>query len=393
MTLRVAQVPDPPPGADWSDSIPGQYLERITAVQASLITQGVPESVMHDATGNGNDGAYMFFPAVVPGLVAGNDARQFGGMTSTSWAEVDFPVVNWAGSFTIELWLLPEAGTAVQAFYAQQGVLFATTGYVELVVQPDGTVNWTGTAPAFMNVFWQAGPGSFPYDGNGHHLVLTYDQPGDIVSLYVDGAAVPIGNVYGNPLDGTTIDTLFVNRRGQLPAYTPFQTFDELAVYPAVLGVGQVAAHFAAASVSFPAYAAAVLGDAPSGYWHLQDVIPASGRTPTLLVTDGHVTVGDFGSGFGPGTGTPPYAYSWVLNASSNTELADGSVVTTGIPPLLLPAGYTLGTFTPDLGGDDQWTGITVWWSDDVMLALDPLAEYLFPGGVRLRYQRVEVPA
>lgn len=244
---------------------------------------------MIDASGNGNNGAYMGAtdPSMfVPGFVGTDLAATLNQDTPTGtsvWGQVNATLIDPTLPYSIEIWVEPltSDGLVYQVLFAASAdnsqfvyVNIGATGNVQL--QAQGSV---GTEDYF------APPGTFPMDAVGHHLVITVN-PGS-ATFYVDGAAVDTETSVTTPFT-MPLSILYV---GRLASYSgpPGMTIlsDELAIYPVELASGRVAAHFAAAGDS-AAYAASVLADTPTAFYHLNDVPAAATFTegPTVrLVT------------------------------------------------------------------------------------------------------------
>jgi hypothetical protein len=166
-----------------------------------------------------------------------------------------------------------------------------------------------------------------------------------------------------------------------------YMVLDEVAAYPSLLSAARVAAHNAARG-SFAAYSAAVLADSPGWYYHLDDSLAGTGRTPSLVVTDGSHVVQSIGQGFSAPTTLSPYSYSWQPGVSANSATPAGTAISIAIPKLIVPAGYVVKSVTPDIQPTDQWSSVAVWWSTDIMDALGEVNPYAYPPGAFLQYHQ-----
>lgn len=371
MTLRVTNVPQPAAGQEWTFAIPGQYTYDVRAVVATYRAQD-PSSTfpMLDASPNGNDGVYTGpdVPAGLqtPGLIVGDDCVTLG--PASAAPRYLSPHVGNVGAgggpfnlfnaFAFEQWVqfpgnvgvdcnvvIAETGGAVERMYLQ-----ISTGAIFGMEFGLGVPLWS----------YRTAPGTFPLDGNVHQIAAMWNTVD--AAIYVDGVEVPsviAGAVGGrdvndaNVLYGGTSGGAAL-RRGLL---------DEASVWESGFDATQIADHYAAGLAGFATYSAVILGDGPAGYYHLDDGVPVTPaqRYTGLVVTDGtHVlavyTSGELSSLTGPVT------FVWTP-ATSNVVIA-GARYTIGVPPLILPAGYTLGSGTPAIGASDQWSDIAIWWDD-----------------------------
>lgn len=386
MTLRVQPVVDPPAGSDWTYSVPGIYLERITAIQGTLVTLGGAATIAHDASGNGRDGAYNFPPDapifVASLLPAGGDGacfmRQPVAHSARTCINMPIPTMDFGAPWSMDCW--QQATMPIPPFIDIADIYHGDPigGAPDIRIQVDTGGHITVNQNAGNS--WDTAVGYFA-DLLPHHLAVTYD--GAVVVIYYDGVALPLVGV-GVPFLNTAFD--FGTVGGVVGIPDNFGTLDEFALYESVLTPADVAAHYVAASVSFPAYEAAVLANNPYAYYHLFDS-GLGGRTPLLRVGDGTNIVADIGDGFPAQPTGSSFDYSWVVGASSDSQTLGGAVTTVGIPRLVLPGGYLVGTFTPDLQPTDQWRNVTVWWDDDVMSGHPDWDPYRFPPGAFLVYQ------
>lgn len=388
MTLHVVPIPDPPAGTDFQAYVPGRYFYDVTGLTATLTTPVSPITVMHDSSGNANNGTYVpklgHFPASVAGLVAGNAAIQwdtFAPNTSSS-GQITVPTLDWRGDFTIEGWIRQDPAhpfdgymvTAVDAGTLGKVALFyGATGALQLVKE---------SVPQEVH---ETAVGSVPVDGNPHYIVVTYTAA--TVRFYIDG--VLTAQTVNDPHRVMAANAVGVrfnwSRFGQTSGgYIQ----DETAVYGHALTAARVTAHLAAAAVSFAAYVAAVLTDTPAGYYHL-DEGSASGREPSLVISDGTHDVEVIPPGF-PAVATPgPYRYSWTPALNADTQSSDGTLTTVATGPIRVPGGYTIGTRTLDIQPGDQWSNVVLQWDDQYMMSLPEFNPYNYPPGANLIFQQI----
>ena len=389
MPLYVVRPPNPPPGVDWVDVVPGQYLYDVTGIYATLNTGSGLTFPFADSSGNGYDGTIHLNPPATavqvvqrPGLVPGNASTRFG-VTSTpanyAYGGVPGPInFDLGQSFTVEFLALAEA-------FAQDSLMcFFDSGAltVSIEILATGSIQMTRTLD--FSAYRCVGP--FLFDGNPHLIDVVLPWAGGFV-VYVDG--LPTALTFETPAGARTAGP--VNGYGMfIGAGGPplFETVDEFALYPFALTAGQVAARQAARG-SFAAYSASVLADAPAAYYHL-DEVAGTGRQVVLDVTDGTNLVEEIPSGF-PAVVTPgPYNYSWQPKLNSADQSPGGTLTTVPLPRLVLPAGYTIGTRTLDLQPTDQWSDIAVWWDSDIMDSQQSITPYAYPPGALLVYKQIQ---
>ena len=391
MTLYVEQLLDPLPGQDWQYTIPGRYLEDITTVTATLTT-GHLANVLPDASGNGRNGLYFplsgaGFPTLVAGLVAGDQARQWAdaALANTGGAIVNGSGFDFTAPYSLEWWFASVGAPLPDGFvlgFDDGGAQYATVS-----VGNTGILQYFRSA-GIPNETHQTAAGAVPLDGLAHHIVITFD--GITTLLYVDGALVPWAIdtpavALGPASWAVTLG--FAPILGlRLHAIT-----DELAIYAGALTAGQVAAHYAAGGAGFATYVLAIHADTPAMYYHLDDS-NGTGRTPGFTVTDGTSLVADIGTGFTAPALGPTFAYSWIVHAGDNVQTNSGRHTTVALPELILPAGYTIGTLTPDIQPGDQWSNVVVWWDDTYQEMTINLDKYHYPPGAFYVYQQTVSP-
>jgi len=388
MSLYVVTVPDPPPGVDWTTMVPGYQLWDVTGITATLVSASGPSPNALDASGVGNDGTYPNGHQLLAGLVPGDDAM---GASSGvgEYLLVQHPVVAWTGDWTIEYLTQTVGGQYGWGFIASVGTGAHPSQFLQFAGGPPNDYLFLqATGAGLVGGVWQSPNGSFPSDGLPHLVGVTYVSGTDTLAFYVDGVNVGAVENFGPWGALNLLDTLFLNHNPAFPTVGQDAYVDELAVYATALSGAQMAAHQAARG-AFGTYAAAVLADGPSAYYHLDDTLIGGGRTPNLQITDGTHLVQSISPAFAAVTQPGPYNYSWQPSSGSNAQTADGTLTTIGTPPLVLPGGYTIGTSTPDLQPTDQWSNVVLWWSTDIMDLLAEFNPYAYPPGATLQYRQI----
>lgn len=386
MTLYVIRPPNPPAGRDWTAAVPGQYLYNITGIVATLTTASGASPTALDASGHGRNGTYdpVIPPSVfVPGLVAGDLALQCQTPAFVNVNGVTVPPggIRWDQDFAIAFWYRIDggAGQTPDAFVAS-----ATPNPGFLLVRihygANGNVYQIGNNVAD----WRTALNSVPVDNNPHFVVVMWS--GGVMSVSVDGAAVGFSLMGVAGSGGPMTDASWAEDGAGSPSGP--HVMDEVAIWNTALTQANATAMFNAAAGGFAAYSAAVLALNPWGYWHLDDYAPPGGRQVTLAVTDGTNELEQLPTGFPVSAGLGPFRYSWTPDLNASTQVPSGSPTTVAIPRLILPAGYTVGTETPDLASGDRWSGITIWWDSNLMDAARGLNPYDYPPGAKLVYRQ-----
>lgn len=380
MPLYVLQVAPPALGADWLATVPGQFLWHVTGISAQLATfdPTIPVAML-DRSGNARDGIYGASGdttglSFVPGIVPGDFAVQ--GVAGTV-GEVVLTDDPFTGDFSVAWWLQFDAGSTIYTTLVASG--------------PSGpTVRVNGQPPGFNLAFHlQRIPdaihqddfflGSDPIDAAPHLYVWTYEAATDTGTFYFDGVLVGSRSFTPNPMTRVTDHLLW----GSVGAGQT-QTYDELTIFDYALGAGDVAALYAAGTSNFDAWAAIVSALAPFAWYALDDAAPSVGRTVVFEVTDGTRPLLDVGPGEPPSSSVGASHYSWTPTLASSQALPDLLTISVAIPDLILPAGYTIGTRTLDIGVLDQWSDVVVWWNSDVMDLANPPDPFVYAPGAYL---------
>lgn len=385
MTLRTIAVPAPALGADWSYQVPGKYLLDITGITATLDAGG-GATVMVDSSGNGLNGTYVFnggYPVSVGGLLAGGNAVKWdranpsgpGGSANGAVGAVD-----WIAPWSVAFWYAWNPAP-LDASFPFTISSTSSSSAVQLVISGDGSaeIDLVGDGGTQLA---QWGAGTIPVNGARAFIVAAYD--GADLLLYVNGALATPSSTFGAAVGPLTPVALILERDlgGDPSADSTMQAF---ATFPALLTGLEVATLYLAGLSSLAAFSAGVLGLAPEVYYELGDPIGGP-RQVVLRVLTSTGDVAQLGSGFELANGGGPFAYSWQPRIPQSTQTEDGSQTTIAIPRLVLPAGYTVGTRTLDIGSGDQWSGVTLWWDDATMLGQQPTDPYRFPPGSYPRF-------
>lgn len=391
MTLRTVAIPAPPAGQDFFTVVPGQYLYDVTGITATLNTGGGPPTVLVDASGNGFDGTYTGVPLSVPGLVPGDAATDWSGPPSAT-AHVPFGVIDWTADWTVEWWAQGVQGAQASALYVVNGTDPTYTTQLTVDVNALGVVTVQQVTSAVTVDSWGTAFFAVPTPGDPHYIVATYTAGTGAIAVYVDGAAVPTFDAGPGPFSLAGLTDIYLPAPPSAGNFAGPTVEDELAIYGAALSAGQVATHYAAGLVDIATYETAVLADAPAAYYHLDDASAGGPRQVALFVATSTGLVELIPTGFAEIDPGGPAMYSWQPNLPASSQTPSGSLTTVAIPRLLLPAGYTVGSDTLDIGVDDQWSDITLWWDDTAMLMGVDLNPYEYPPGVTLVYTPPGVP-
>lgn len=231
----------------------------------------------------------------VPGLPGGNlgTAALFTAAAATPPAGATRVVMgspasfNFTGtaSFTLEAWVQPTtlSGTmrVISNGQAGQGYAFGFSGNNMLLI--------TGLGVA--DVRSDAAPVAFAL-GQWLHIAVVRD--GTAVRFYTNGVQLGTAKTLSNIK--TTANPLTLGRTAALAE--PFNgAIDEAAVYDKALPGDALAAHYLAATTPGQDYAAAVLANAPIGYWPLNE--PAKPESPTVIANSGSVGTAGHGRAVG----------------------------------------------------------------------------------------------
>lgn len=389
VTLRTVPVPNPPAGADWQTTVPGQYLYAVTGITATLSTPNAWPT-MHDSSGNHYDGTYVSSDHSVgaadlsrPGAVTGNNSVNVEPVSSTgiiTMTVIRAMAINCSHDFTFEFWVRQTAGSNVSVIADVQDTI---SPFITVAIEPDGSIAMVRRG--IENYITAAA--AFPFDDDFHLVSVCFSFTGTYVCC-VDGVSQTIATTTPPGSRGIAPTSVHEIDFGRSPN-ADVQGWDEVALYPVVLSAGQCAARYASRS-SAAGYAAGVIGDGAQAYYRLDEVAPGTGRQVVLQITNGQLILEEIPTGFADLTSPGPYSYSWDPNLNSSTQVPTTELTTVAIPQLILPAGYTIGTVTLDISPADQWSDITVWWDDTIMDSLSPIDVYAYPPGALLVYQQIK---
>lgn len=191
----------------------------------------------------------------------------------------------------------------------------------------------------------------------GQFFGVSYDGTTGIATFYLDG--LPIGTAANPPLPvhSSANFTLF----GQ-PTTGP-GIWDEPAFFNGTLDDADMATMFAAASVSYAAYVAAVLARTPIAYYHL-DPFPSPGGIASDASGNGNDLTYEVNTGVFPIVPVPGLVSGGQALEVTGTEIAEGTVsgIGTGsfsqvgwVKPAALNQGLLLGFFQFNPGGETTW--------------------------------------
>ncbi|MBL9175353.1 MAG: immunoglobulin domain-containing protein [Verrucomicrobiales bacterium] len=236
-----------------------------------------------------------------PGALAGNTGTAVtlsGGHVSVAYN----PAWNPSGSFSVECWAKPvdtEAGSRVLVQSMING---------EFPDNSDDRSGWClrqrGADLQFLIGGSDANP---PYviitatgalvGGVWSHAVATYEAGSRVVTLYVNGVVVATETSAAAVLPNTAAPLLLGDRG--YGGWTFPGSLDEVAVYPVLLGAGQVQSHYQAAlqAATAPGYRSLVVGDGAVVYLTLD-----GDADPTIASNLG--TLGGAWNGIYQGAGT-----------------------------------------------------------------------------------------
>lgn len=381
MVLRTIAVPDPAPGTDWRYVVPGNWLIDLQSVTASLYTTGGTAPVGPiDASGHGHTGTYTATDGLtfgVPGLFAGNAAIRLSAETIPINSQVTYPGAAFSNlaAYTIIWWQGPADLFELNFDGGTSPGLAINTGTTAWAINLGGALITSGT-------YTDPGPPATP-------RMVAWRNTGTDLYLYVNGVQVVHFGPYVNPAQTLPTNYWPTSTPGLLPGTDSLGTLDEWAAWSTALSPAAIL-NLYNLSGTYNSYANAVLAAGPDSYYHL-DELPTSGagRTPNLEVTNGAQVLGDYPGGFPASGFGVPQQWTWVVGLNSNGQTPGATATTAGLPRLILPAGYTLGTNTPDLLAGDQWSDITIWWDDAYQNSLAGVDAYAYPPGAKLVYHQI----
>lgn len=370
--LRTVTFPDPPPDAEVLLQVPGQWQYNVYALQATLVAVGpfnLTGETAVDSSGNGRDGTYVGpVSRSALGLVHGDTAVDFadvGGFHNYGgYVLAPAPATLYGADWTLECWV---QFTNAEVLQGQIPVLVTDALGVRLtsILALTGTTSFgTRRHPPNADQFVSFGAFTFPNDGLRHHVVVTCTKVGANHTLdsYLDGAHVAT-NISGIADDVNVAAAALVGGYSLgfgTPPGACGGVVDEAAFYATALSAARVAAHFAAAN-NFAAYTAAVLADAPTNYYHLDNSLPPSVSAAVLEITDGHNLIQQVTPSDTQLSGVAR-VFTWL--ASVGAVSSTPGAITISTPSWSLPAGYTIGTHTYGGQVGFEWSAVTLWFDD-----------------------------
>lgn len=192
----------------------------------------------YDRSGNGRHGQYVGAPPVIGGallLESGENARSFDGAAQYV-QHGSYSPFTVGGDCAVEAWVLRGSQATNDAICG--GIGGAATAVLRLNSGGD-TMAWFPQASA--SATWAGcGVGT----GAWHHVVLSFDNAGNLATLYVDAAskgAVAMTDDFGAGMTGFIAGAW----NQTLTLKDPWLgRLDEVAVYGATLSATRVLAHF-----------------------------------------------------------------------------------------------------------------------------------------------------
>jgi hypothetical protein len=385
VTLYTINVPNPAVGKEWKATVPGQWLYHITGITATLNTR-TPVASSADSSGNGlnlvvtDPSNHLTWGAPGPYAGGASDyalaATAPGTGTSAQLHTGNSALLGTNPQSIVALCNLATGTDISDSAIALRQLGGNLDSAVEFQPNSADPANLRGVFGGFFFTLANA----FLPRGAWHLVGATVDTVN--WNVYLDG--VLKNTVAGHQPSAADAPFFFVASgfgefRGSIAA---------VAVFPVALTAAQQLAYVAAMG-SNAAFKAALLADAPAGLWMLDNAPNQTTRTVSLQVTDGNVTTMLIPAPFAVANAAGAILYSWQPDLSSSAQTATGTTVTVATPPLILPAGYTIGTRTADLVATDQWSNITIWWDSDVMDSqAGGVNPYAYPPGAHLIYEQ-----
>lgn len=391
MTLTTFAVPDPPAGEDWSFTVPGINLLALQSIIGTFTPDISNPNIVtvQDATGNGNTlqinrpTATQHLMLGQPGALPDDAACAFsdlGGTVSYGVAINTHTLpIDFTHDFSVEWWerVTDDSHFVIPLFWQPAGA----------IIQWSVEVNGAGSV--FLSDHTHGdfiAPGAFLIDGAWHHYVWTWDQANqNNVQFYVDGvAAAGLARPGGYPTRPTGLQLIEV---GDVNPASEVGHLDEVAFYPRQLSAGEVLAHFDSAPNGVAAYTAEVLGSGAAALWHLDEMPTDAPRLPTLEVFNGAQLLGEY-----PSSALQAVAqttqYTWFSDARGTPGTATPAIVTVGVPPLVVPPGFTLASRTPGIQAGDRWSNVRILYDDALQQITPGYNPYAYPPGAYLSYKQ-----
>ena len=230
-------------------------------------------------------------PNQVGALAAGGDsdpAMRFEG-TNRGHIQVSPGFEDLSGGVTLEAWIYPTA--------ASNWSRIVSIGNWSFWTGATDTIS-LGRVGGSDELFFSTPTGSLSVPGalvlnTWAHVVGSQDASGAL-ALYVNGRRVASGTAAG-PIPGpVTRSVNYLGKSAQASYDGPYVgTIDEVAIYRLGLTATQVQSHFLAGRPEAPppasAYASAVMADAPTAYWRLDDTTVPVARDVTATRDAMHI--------------------------------------------------------------------------------------------------------
>lgn len=387
MTKYVVPVPDPAPGADWQTVVPGIYTWDVVGITATLDTV-VPAPAPQQLFYGSNDfpGTSILNVGVQPFSLTENqlqiESEQFPSGLSNPFPSIADDVRH------MFAWVWDGAA----AHYYVDGV---DIGAAQAVAP--------STSPAPMTAFelGRFAPASTIVDELASFRTAL--SGADVAALHAAGltgfaaynaAVLALTPATYYHFDGPSPTTTCVDASGNgndgsytsvsgSPDFVPgLVAGNDALEWGTHVGVNETRVVPAPLDIDWTTRFTLVL-------WSLQESgATSTGRTPSLVVSNGTDDVLVIPAGFQAVTTPGPYSYAWQPGLNADTQSTDGTLTTVAIPTLVIPAGYTVGTQTFDLAPTDQWSNIALWWDDVYQTVTSAAYDYGFPPGRFYTYKQ-----
>lgn len=387
MTKYVVPVPDPAPGADWQTVVPGIYTWDVVGITAQLAT-GTLDGQFYGVSYDGTSGVATFYLDGLPIGTASNPPLPVHASANTML--FGQPTTG-PGIWDEPAYFNGTLGDGDMAtMFAAASVSYAT--YVAAVL--------ARTPIAYYHLDPFPSPGAVAADASGNGNDLTYDSNTGVFPMVPVPGLVPGGQaieVSGTEIAEGTVAGIGTGSFSQIGWVKPGAFNQGLLLGFLQLNPGGETT-WVLQSQNQPGTPLLRLlrvtslspvniqqFDSPDGTFTPS---VGTGRTPSLVVSNGTDDVLVIPAGFQAVTTPGPYGYAWQPGLNADTQSTDGTLTTVAIPTLIIPAGYTVGTQTFDLEATDQWSNIALWWDDVYQTVTSDAYDYGFPPGRYYTYKQ-----
>lgn len=325
---------------------------------------------------------------------SGNTANHFNGaseLTTVEWSAAFNTFSNW----TVEAWFAPDT-------LSPQGGLTCILSSGNFASPRSGWLIYqsgTGFSIRFynqngLNTSMNLNPVVPMTVGTYIHLALTFD--GATARFYTNGVEAINGSPTGSPNFVPGVNGPFsMGGRSDTGFLTPCK-MDEVAVFPSLLSVSQIAAHHAAATTNAAGYSTQILADSPLLYFRMdEEPLQSTANIGSLAgAADGEFIYPVVANNPGPSSSSSPTAFPGFgasnpaisVTGSQDSE-TDGGYI--NIPPLDLQTnGFTITGWIKPNGAQAQNAGAVVVRSVTSAPAVGTTAGLVFDaaGGLNLSY-------